>query len=507
MKNPVLTMKGIEKQFVGVKAVDKVDLELFEGEILAIVGENGAGKSTLMKILSGSYPATSYRGEIAIGGKPVHFVSTKDSESAGIEMIYQEISLHLDLSVSENIFLGNLPVKRSGLIDWQRMKEESEKILGVVGLEIDPSITPRNLSTSQQQLVSIVKALIRNPKILVLDEPTSALTETEVINLLELIRDLKSKGISCIYISHKLEEVFSIADRIMVLRDGKCVSEHRAEAFTPREIVEDMVGRDISSMYPKEIIPLGDEVLRADGLQVPSPYTSKKNIIENVSFSLHSGEILGIGGLVGSGRSELVNAIFGNYPLGSGELYIHGERAEIGSPIDAIKHKIGLLTEDRRVNGYIGTMSVRHNITLASYEKIFGKLFVKKDIEKSYALEYVNKLNVKTRGIEENIRTLSGGNQQKVVLAKWLLTDVRILILDEPTRGIDVGAKYEIYTIIEKLAKQGVAIIMISSELPELLAMCDNFIILYNGRVQRSMSKDEVTKEKYMAAATGVDRA
>jgi ABC-type sugar transport system ATPase subunit len=507
MAGPILRMQGIEKRFFAVTAVDQVDLELFGGEVLALVGENGAGKSTLMKILSGSYPATSYKGRIEVGGEPVHFLTTADSERAGIEMIYQEISLHLDLSVAENIFLGKIPVRRGGLVDWKRMRTESLEILGTVGLEVDPGQNARSLSTSQQQLVCIAKALVRRPKILVLDEPTSALTEKEAQNLLRLIRELRAAGISFIYISHKLEEVFSVADRVMVLRDGKCVSVFRKEEVSASRVIEDMVGRQITTMYPKEDVAIGAEALRVDHLRVRSRFSADKDIIEDVSFAVRSGEIVGLGGLVGAGRSELVNAIFGSHPRKGGQIYIGGQKAELRSPVDAIRQKIGLLTEDRRATGYVGTMNIRENITLASFDKVFGRMFVKPGLELKEAGEYFRRLAIKAPGLETSVLSLSGGNQQKVVLAKWLLTDVRVLILDEPTKGIDVGAKVEIYTIIERLAKQGVAIIMISTELPELLAMCDRFVVLFGGKVQARFERGEVNEHSYMAAATGLHLA
>ena len=507
MAGPILRMQGIEKRFFAVTAVDQVDLELFGGEVLALVGENGAGKSTLMKILSGSYPATSFKGGIEVGGEPVHFLTTADSERAGIEMIYQEISLHLDLSVAENIFLGQIPVRRGGLVDWKRMRAESLQILGTVGLEADPSLSARSLSTSQQQLVCIAKALVRRPKILVLDEPTSALTEKEAQNLLHLIRELRAAGISFIYISHKLEEVFSVADRVMVLRDGRCVSVFRKAEVSANRVIEDMVGRQITTMYPKEDVAIGAEVLRVEHLRVRSRFSADKDVIDDVSFAVRSGEIVGLGGLVGAGRSELVNAIFGSYPRKGGQIYVGGKKAEINSPAEAIRHKIGLLTEDRRATGYVGTMNIRENITLASLDKVFGRLFAKPSREIKEAGEYFHRLAIKAPGLETSVLSLSGGNQQKVVLAKWLLTDVRILILDEPTKGIDVGAKVEIYTIIERLAKQGAAIIMISTELPELLAMCDRFVVLFGGRVQARFERGEVNERNYMAAATGLHLA
>ena len=504
MNETVLTMSNITKRFFSVTALEDVSIDLYRGEILALVGENGAGKSTLMKILSGSYPSTSYEGEIEIEGKPVTFMTTHDAEDSGIEMIYQEISLNPDLSVAENIFLGKLPRRKiKWFIDWKQTFSKCEEALKEVGLDVRPEEQVRLMSTSQQQMLSIAKALFRNPRILVLDEPTSALTETETETLMGLIRNLRDQGISCIYISHKLDEVFNIADRITVLRDGHAISTNTREQANPAQVVEDMVGRKIETMYPKVSVPIGDEVLRIENLTIPSRIPGK-NIVEKIGFNVKAGEILGLGGLVGAGRSEVVNAIFGSQKKESGDLYLFGEKVTIESPQDAIQYKMGLLTEDRRVSGFVGTMNIRENISLASFEKIFGKLFIKPQEEKRYVKTQFDALNIKAPSTETNVLNLSGGNQQKVVLGKWLMTEVKILFLDEPTRGIDVGAKVEVYNIMTELAKKGVAIIMISSELPELLAMCDRFIVLYNGGITGHFEQKEITEHKYMEAATGV---
>jgi ABC-type sugar transport system ATPase subunit len=504
MSDIVLTMRGITKRFYSVTALDSVGLDLARGEVHALVGENGAGKSTLMKILSGSYPSSAYEGRIEVNGKPVSFQSTQDAERAGIEMIYQEISLNADLSVAENIFLGNLP--RRGVpwfVDWKAAFGLSTEALQRVGLDVSPREAVRRLSTSQQQLLCIAKALYRHPHILVLDEPTSALTETETQTLMGIIRRLRSEGISCIYISHKLDEVFGIADRVTVLRDGHVISTTAKEQVAAERIIEDMVGRKIETMYPKVKIPLGAEVLRVDGFTVASRIPGK-HIVENVSFGVRAGEILGLGGLVGSGRSELVNAIFGSTGRVAGQVRINGTPVRLDSPEDAIRHRMGLLTEDRRATGYVGTMNIRENTSLASFDKIFGRLFIRRTEERRQAEAYFRQLNVRAPGIETSILSLSGGNQQKVVLAKWLMTDVRILFLDEPTRGIDVGAKVEIYTIMTELARKGVAIVMISSELPELLAMCDRFVILAKGKVSGEFPQEKISDGLFMKAATGM---
>ena len=504
MADVILSMRDITKRFFSVTALEDVSINLLGGEVHALVGENGAGKSTLMKILSGSYPSSEYEGVIEIRGEPVSFSSTHDAERAGIQMIYQEISLNPDLSVGENVFLGNLPRRRIPFfVNWRKTMRLTVEALGRVGLDVSPREVVRRLSTSQQQLLSIAKALYRHPHILVLDEPTSALTETETQTLMGIISRLRTEGISCIYISHKLDEVFGIADRVTVLRDGRVISTTTRSAVQPEKVIEDMVGRRIETMYPKVKVPLGEEVLRVENFVVPSRIPGR-NIVEDVSFSVRAGEILGLGGLVGSGRSELVNAIFGASRRSAGKVFIGGKEVALDSPEDAIRHRMGLLTEDRRATGFVGTMNIRENTTLASFDKIFGRLFIRRAAEREIARTYFSQLNVRAPGIETSILSLSGGNQQKVVLAKWLMTDVRILFLDEPTRGIDVGAKVEIYSIMTALARNGVAIVMISSELPELLAMCDRFVVLAKGKSSGNFTCDEISDALFMKAATGM---
>jgi len=500
----VLEMKHITKQFYSVRALDDVSIELFEGEILAVVGENGAGKSTLMKILSGSYPCNTYSGELWVNGAQVRFLHTSDAEKVGIEMIYQEISLMRDLSVAENILLGRLPqTKIKGLIDKKAMRKAALDALENIGLDIDPDELVRRLSTSQMQMLSIAKALYRNPRILVLDEPTSALTEKETDRLMEILSSLKQRGISCIYISHKLDEVFSLTDRITVLRDGKVINNYPREEVVPDRIVEDMVGRKVENMYPKVKVDIGEEILRVENFTVPSTI-SGKNVNEDISFTLRRGEILGIGGLVGAGRSELVNAVFGAIKHTSGRVFIDGKEVQINSPEDAKLLKMGLLTEDRRTSGFVGTMDLKENISLASFEKISRRGILRKKEEEKLTKSYYDALAVKAPGLETNIMNLSGGNQQKIVLAKWLMCGVEILFLDEPTRGIDVAVKVEIYKIMFDLAKKGVGIVMISSELPELLAVCDRFIVIANGRISATFDKEEITEELFMKAATNL---
>ena len=499
----VLEMKNITKQFLAVKALDDVSLNLEKGEVLAICGENGAGKSTLMKVLSGSYPYGDYEGKIFVDGQEVHFQNSRDSENCGIEMIYQEISLHLDLSVAENLCLGKLPVNKAGFVNWSAMNAAAAESLEMVGLEVDPTQKVKTLSTSQQQLLSIARAIKKNPKILVLDEPTSALTQSETDNLLSIVRGLRDKGVSCLYISHKLEEVFRIADRITVLRDGKYISTYRTEDTTSEKLIEDMVGRKIEVLYPKVCSVKEEELFRVEHLCVPHPYMKDTNIVDDVSFSLKKGEVLALAGLVGAGRSELLDALFKASTTGvSGELFLEGKKLEAKTPDDMKKAGIGYLTEDRKASGFIGIASVKSNITLASLDKISGKAFIDGIKEKKYANEYVDSLRIKTPDIDTYAINLSGGNQQKVVLAKWLMTDLKVLFLDEPTRGIDVGAKAEIYKLINELAQKGIGIIMVSSEMPELIAMCDRFLVLSGGKIRAEYSREEVDQEKIMTAAT-----
>lgn len=497
----ILEMKGITKCFSGVIALNEVTFEAYAGEILALCGENGAGKSTLMKVLSGSYSNSEYDGEISVEGKVCKFHNTHQSEQAGIAMIYQEISMHLDATVAENLFMGRWH-KKGKLIDWSAMYKEAEQYIQLVGLKVRPQEILRNLSASEQQLISIARALAKHPKILVLDEPTSPLTTTESENLFHILKELKEKGIASILITHKLDEVFQHADRITVLRDGQSVGSYLKSEATPEKVVADMVGRTITSFYPKEQVAIGEVVLDVKDITVPHPYTAHKNIVEQVSFNGRAGEIVGIAGLVGAGRSELVNALFGKIKKTSGTVWVEGKEVTIKKPIDAIKQGIALVTEDRKADGIVEVLSIRENTTLATLEAIAkGQVLqLKKEAEETKAL--YDKLNIKAPSIETLVQQLSGGNQQKVVLSKWLMRHPKILILDEPTRGIDVGAKYEIYKIMIDLAKKGVCIIMISSELSELLAMSDRIIVLASGRVGGELVAEGCTQEMVMEIAT-----
>jgi len=498
----VLRISNVTKRFPGIIALNDVSIDLMENEILAVVGENGAGKSTLMKILSGSY--VDYEGDIFFNGSKVRFSSTKDAENAGIAMIYQELNLALDLSVAENIFLGIQPKKNLGLIDWKHMRQVAKVTLDKLGVDIDPLMDVRQLNASMQQLVSIARALVRNPKVLILDEPTAALTEEETKHLMRVINDLKAEGLSCIYISHKLDEVFNICDRVVAMRDGRYISAYTKQDIQPKQVIEDMVGRKLDQMYPDSTRELSEELLRVENIQVRHPYAMGKYIIEDVSFSVRKGEILGLAGLVGSGRSELLRAIFGAFPKQSGEIFIEGKPVQINSPADGIRHGMGFLTEERKNDGFVASMNIKENMTLMVLKKMCWYGVVRKTHERESAKRYFDYLRVKASTVESGIDTLSGGNQQKVVLAKSLMAEPRILFLDEPTRGIDIGAKAEIYKIMEDIAERGIAVVMISSELPELLAMCDRFIVIGKGKLLDEFNKAEASEQRIIQSASQV---
>lgn len=501
MAKTVLEMQHITKTFPGVKALDDVSLQAYEGEILSLVGENGAGKSTLMKILSGSYSCDSYTGNILVGGNLIQFHSTRQSEEAGIAMIYQELNMHLDLSVAENIFLGNW--KRFGsVIKWNQLYQEAKEYLDLLQLDVEPTEILRNLNASKQQLVSIARALSHQPRILILDEPTASLTETESATLFQIMLNLKKQGYTCVLISHKLDEVFAHSDRIIVMRDGKVINSHNRGEFDQSRIIAEMVGRKMDNLYPKCIVPVGEVIMEVRDFSVPHPQNPKKKIVENVSFSVRKGEILGIGGLVGAGRSELVNAVFGITGKQSGNVLLDGKEVQIRKPSEAIREGIALVTEDRKMDGFVGEMTIEENITLASLKAICRYGIINRKKEFQSAGRYFDELKIKAADMTIHMETLSGGNQQKAVLSKWLMTNPKVLILDEPTRGIDVGTKYEIYKIMVELARQGIAIIMISSELPELISMSDRIIVLSGGRVSGELPQKEASQEKVMELAT-----
>lgn len=500
----VLSVEHVTKRFLGTVALKDVSMQLHKDEILAVMGENGAGKSTLMKMLSGLYPHSEYEGNITLGGKTCQFNSPTDSENSGIAMIYQELNLELDLTIAENILLGRLPRKKSGFINWNKAKTIASEALARLHADIDVNVTARSLSPSMQQLVCIARALVRNPQILILDEPTSVLTDGETQNLMSVLKELRSQGLACLYISHKLDEVFELCDRMVILRDGCYISEYKKEnGYNSTVIIEDMIGRHLDVMYPTlENRKIGGELLKIEHFCVPHTFAYGKNILEDVSFTLKKGEILGLAGLVGSGRSELINAVFGTIPKAAGKLYLEGTEINIKNPQDAKKYGIGLLTEDRKKNGFVGTMSICDNMTLTILKEITGTLLINREKERKLAAKYFDTLRVKAPNLDTLITSLSGGNQQKVILAKWLMTNLKIILLDEPTRGIDVGTKSEIYKIMLDLASKGISIIMISSELPELLAMCDRFIVLGKGTVLKEMKKEDANEVTLLKTAS-----
>lgn len=501
-----LEMKEIVKEFPGVRALNNVTFTANNGEVLALLGENGAGKSTLMKILSGVYPYGTFEGEILINGTPVKFVNTREAEKAGIAIIHQELNLIPGLSIAENIFLGREPKSISflGAIDWERMRKETQELLDRLKLSYRPDDLISALSVGQQQMVEIAKALSINADILVLDEPTSALTDSEVAKLFEIIRELKTAGVTLIYISHKMDEIYQIADRITVLRDGSSVGSALIGEVNRNQLVTMMVGRDISQMFPKIVQTPGQPVLRVKDYSLKKPDNSGY-LLQNISFEVRAGEVLGFAGLMGSGRTELVKSLFGAMDTkAEGSMEVSGKSITVKSPGEAILAGIALVTEDRKESGLVLNMSVRENTSLPSLKKLSSRLGVIKQVEEeNLAQQYIRELRTKTPNSQAIVNNLSGGNQQKVVISKWLATNPKVLILDEPTRGIDVGAKVEIYQLINKLTAAGVAVIMISSELPEVLGMSDRILVMREGRIAGEMSRDEATQEGIMQFATG----
>lgn len=504
MSEYILEMKDIIKEFPGVKALDNVNLKVKKGEIHALVGENGAGKSTLMKVLSGVYPFGTYSGRIMINGQEKRFSNTKDSEIAGVGIIYQELTLVKQMNICENIYLGS-EFQKYGVIDWNKAMAETSRLLKEVGLSSSPDTKVVNLGIGKQQLVEIAKALAKNVSLLILDEPTAALNETDSENLLNIIKALRAEGITCIYISHKLKEVKAIADTITILRDGKTIDTFPNDiSINEGRIITGMVGRELKQLFPRQEHVAGEVVLETRNLTVYNPELTHKKSIDNVSFVAKRGEILGIAGLMGSGRTELMMSIFGAYGVNkSGEIYIDNEEVTIKGPRDAIEKGLCYLSEDRKKTGLVLMMDIKENISLSNLNKISTLLGINENEEIKIANDYVKALKIKTPSIEQKVKNLSGGNQQKVVIAKWLMAAPKVLILDEPTRGIDVGAKFEIYNIMNKLVEEGVSIIMISSELPEILGMSDRILVMHEGKLTAELDWKEANQEKIMYFATG----
>jgi ribose transport system ATP-binding protein len=488
----ILEMENVSKTFPGVKALDKICFNLKKGEVHALVGENGAGKSTLLKILAGAYKKDE--GKIILNDNEVEMTSPRHALDSGISVIYQEFNLIPNLSIAENIFIGREPRTHRAFIDFPRLYEEAEFFLKKIGMKKGPKTIVSDLSVAEQQMVEIAKSLSFSSRIITMDEPTSALTETEKKTLFKIIRELKKKGVSIIFISHIIDEVLDIADRITVLRDGKYIGTLDAASATPEEIVQMMVGRKLKDFYPKVAAKRGEVVLKVKNLTRKSKY-------QNINFELHEGEVLGFAGLVGSGRAQVMRGIFGIEPPDSGEIYIKGKKVETHSLFETIRLKMGFVPEDRRKEGLILCGSVKDNINITKLPHINSYGFVKQKEEEKIANEYCKRLNIRTPDNKQIVRNLSGGNQQKVVIAKWLAINPGILILDDPTRGIDVGAKNEIYSLINNLVKEGIGIILISSELPEIINISDRILVMREGKITGEFSRQEASQEKIMKNA------
>ncbi|WP_286680222.1 sugar ABC transporter ATP-binding protein [Tepidanaerobacter sp. EBM-49] len=495
----ILRLEGISKEFPGVKALDNVNLEVKKGEVHVLLGENGAGKSTLMKILSGVYKKDS--GKIFLEGNEVLVNSVKDAEKLGIGIIHQELNLLPYRDIAQNIFLGNEPIKRKILnvqiINQDKMYSECDKLLQTIGINIDSHTMVKNLGIAQKQMIEIAKALsLRNLKILIMDEPTATLTKGEIDKLFSLIRAYKAKGISVIYISHRMEEIQMIGDRVTVLRDGKYIGTVPVKETPTSELIKMMVGREITNLYNKKYNVPGEEALKVENLTLRGKFT-------DISFKVHQGEIVSFYGLVGAGRTEVAKTIFGEYKCDKGNIYTFGQKLKDSSPTTSVEKGLGLLPEDRREEGLITKMSVKQNIVQASLKKVFPTWIVNDKIETEIAKKTITQLNIVPPNENAIVGSLSGGNQQKVVLGKWLLTESEILIFDEPTRGIDIGAKAEIYELMNNLAAEGRAIMMISSDLPEIIGMSDRIYVMYQGKIVAEFNHENANQEKIVNFAIG----
>jgi ribose transport system ATP-binding protein len=492
---PVIEMKGISKSFSGNKVLDRVDFQLLPGEVHALMGENGAGKSTLIKILTGIYERNE--GTVTVKGREVHFHNPKEAEQAGIAVIHQELNIIPTLTVYENMFLGKeLTVGRFGFTKDKEMKQKTKEYLNRLGIDLDPNIEAGKLSVGQQQMIEIARAVAANTEVLIMDEPTAALTDREIEALFKVISSLKEQGVAIVYVSHRMEEIFQICDRISVLRDGQFIGVKEVATTNFDEIVKLMVGRQLGERFPERNTNIGGERLKVEGL-------TSKGSFENIHFSVNQGEVIGVAGLMGAGRTEIMQSIFGYRHLDGGKIYIDGKEVTIKTPHDAIKAGIAFVTEDRKSQGLILDLSVRENFSITNLDKISAKSLISSQKEVSMVDEMIEKLRVKTSGRELSVKSLSGGNQQKIVIGKWLGMNPKILILDEPTRGVDVGAKKEIYQLINDLTKQGVAIIMVSSELPEILGMSDRILVIHEGKLSGVLDKSDASQEKIMQFATG----
>ena len=490
-----IEMKGINKSFGTNQVLKDAGFLLKDGEVHALMGENGAGKSTLMKILTGVY--TRDAGTVLVDGKEVVYKSPQEAEKAGIVFIYQELNVLYDLTVEENLFMGKEITKGFGICDRKAMRKKAQEVMDKMGVNIPINAVMSDLSVGQQQMVEICKALMVDAKVLIMDEPTAALTQSETEGLFKLIKSLREKGVSIVYISHRMEEIFELCDRITILRDGTYVGTEYIKDINMDDIVRMMIGREIGERYPKrEGVTIGDEVLYVENL-------SKGKTFQNVNFRVHAGEVLGVSGLMGAGRTEIMHAIFGNLPYDSGRILINGEAVNIKCARDAINAGIGFITEDRKTEGLLLEKSIAENIELANLGKVSDKSVLSKKKGTDLVKKGIDEFHIKCFGPQHECANLSGGNQQKVVIAKWVYTDPKVLILDEPTRGVDIGAKKEIYSVINDLAAKGVAIIMVSSELPEVLGMSDRIMVVHEGKVTGIIDAAEADQEKVMTLATG----
>lgn len=491
MKQPILQMKNIVKEFPGVKALDGVNLELYEGKVMGLMGENGAGKSTLMKVLSGVYKKDG--GEIYYRGKLEDIKDTKDAQEKGIAIIHQELNLINDLSIGENIFLGREPQKAFGNIDWKKLHNDAQELLNKLDVKSNSKDLLKNLSIGQQQMVEIAKALSLNAKIIIMDEPTDALTDKETESLFKVINELKAEGKSIVYISHRLKEIFEMCDYITVIRDGKYVGQENVCEIDEDKMIEMMVGRKLTDQFPKLEVNKKDVILEVKNL--------KNQYIHDVSFNVKGGEIVGISGLMGAGRTELAKTIYGYYKKQSGEVYVKGKKVENKSAKDGLKNGIAYVSEDRKGDGLILGLSVKENMSISSLDKVSSLLSINKQNELTQVKNYINKMNIKTPSENQIIKNLSGGNQQKVAIGKALMTNPDVLILDEPTRGVDVGAKKEIYDLINEFKKEGKAVIMISSEMPEILGMSDRILVMSDGKLTGEFDIKDASQESILKSA------
>jgi len=489
-----IEMRGINKSFGSNQVLKDAGFFLKDGEVHALMGENGAGKSTLMKILTGVY--TKDAGTILVDGQEVSYKSPQEAEKAGIVFIYQELNVLFDLTVEENLFMGKEITKKFGICDKKAMRAKAQEVMDRMGVHIPVNAVMSDLSVGQQQMVEICKALMVDAKVLIMDEPTAALTQSETENLFKVVNSLREKGVSIVYISHRMEEIFELCDRITILRDGQYIDTKYIKDITMDDIVQMMIGREIGERYPKREAVIGDEVIRVEGL-------THHKLFRDVSFSVRAGEVLGVSGLMGAGRTEIMQAIFGNLPVVSGKIFIEGKEVSIHNPRQAIAAGIGFITEDRKTEGLLLEKSIAENIEIANLGKVSNKSVLSKKKGAELVKRGIEEFRVKCFGPEHECGNLSGGNQQKVVLAKWIYTDPKILILDEPTRGVDIGAKKEIYSVINDMAAKGVAVIMVSSELPEVLGMSDRIMVVHEGHVTGILDGATADQAKVMTLATG----